>query len=191
MDWLWQEVSNLEKQKLFRVWLFRELLNYKKRDSYGNNKKYKEIYAREIIVTAFQKHISQLKNNYWATFYFYSFCRKSDRQFLVVQMHFLSIWALWLLFLLKYMENHEKELGRSKLEWTLLKDRSRHLSLYHGQHCRQHKYIGKKSQVWPWTTNSEATLLSWYTGLARRLFPNRHNFSPCSLYVSLASATFV
>lgn len=154
-------------------------------------REYKEFYARKIIVTAFQKHISQLKNNCRDTFYFYSLCRKTDRQFLVVQMHFwLSehcdgspCWNISL-------KIHEKELGRCKLEQTLLK------------YCRQTTFC----LAWPtlstskvyrkkgpnlWTPNCKAPLLSSYIRLARRLFPDRRSFSPCSLYISSSSAIFV
>ena len=86
-------------------------------------REYKEFYARKITATAFQNHISQLKNNCWDTFYFYSLCRKSDRQFLVVQMHFwVSEYCDCSFCWNMYVKIHEKELGRSKLEQTLLKD---------------------------------------------------------------------
>lgn len=66
-------------------------------------REYKEFYARKIIVTALQKHVSELKSNCQDTFYFFSLCRRSERQFLVVQMHFLTISALRLLLLLNFI----------------------------------------------------------------------------------------
>lgn len=125
MDWLCLEVSNLRKKKLFRVWLFREWQNYTKALHMVTIREYKEFCARRIIVTALQKHISQLKNNCQDTFYFYSLCRRSERQFLVVQMHFLSIWALWLLLLLKYVCKKTMRKSWTDPSWkelSLLKD---------------------------------------------------------------------
>lgn len=92
-----------EQKKLFRVWLFREWLNCKNAPHMVIIREHKEFCARKIIATALQKHVSQMKNNFQDTFYFYSLCRRSERQFLVVQMHFLSISALCLLLLLKFV----------------------------------------------------------------------------------------
>lgn len=89
-----------EQKKLFRVWLFTEWLNCKNAPHMVTIREYKEFCARKITVTALQKHVSQMKK---ILFYFYSLCRRSERQFLVVQMHFLSISALWLLLLLKFV----------------------------------------------------------------------------------------
>lgn len=99
-------------------------------------REHKEICARKIIVTALQKHVSQLKNNCQDTFYFYSLCRRSERQFLVVQMHFFTISALRLLLLLRFICKRTIRKIWTDPSWKELSQRLQvDTSVYHGQHC--------------------------------------------------------
>lgn len=154
-------------------------------------REYKEFCARKIIVIAFQKHISQLKNNCQDTFYFYSLCRKSDRQFLVVQMHFWvsedydcsSCWNI-------YVKIHEKELGRSKLEQTLLKD-CRQTSFYLSWPTLHTSQVYRKREPNMIVNSKLQSTFVVFIHQASKKIISRHCFSPCSLYISSASTTFV
>lgn len=156
-------------------------------------REYKEFCARKIIVTALQKHVSQPKINCQDTFYFYSLCRRSERQFLVVQIHFLSISALWPLFFWNsYVKEPRERLGQIQVgrNFVLSKAVGGHAFIFiMGNTVYVPNIYKNKGPVWLRIPNCAVPLLSSYIRLARRLFPD--SFRPCSLCLLPASTTFV